>query len=35
MLGRKVAPANEFVKQFDLQTAKGDQQLDLVTFLDG
>lgn len=35
MLGRKVAPANEFVKQFDAQYAKGSHQFDLVKFLDG
>ncbi len=35
MLGRKVAPANEFVKQFDAQFVTGKQQFDLVKFLDG
>jgi hypothetical protein len=35
MLGRKVAPANEFVKQFDTQFAAGKQQFELVKFLDG
>ena len=35
MLGRKVAPANEFVKQFDTQFVTGNQQFDLVKFLDG
>lgn len=35
MLGRQVTPANEFVKQFDAQSATGEQQFDLVIFLDG
>lgn len=35
MLGRKVAPANEFVKQFDAQAITGKQQFELVRFLDG
>ena len=35
MLGRKVAPANEFVKQFDAQSVAGKQQFDLVKFFDG
>ena len=35
MLGRKVAPANEFVKQFDAQFAAGKHQFELVKFLDG
>jgi uncharacterized protein YycO len=35
MLGRKVAPANEFVKQFDTQFAAGKHQFELVKFLDG
>ena len=35
MLGRKVAPANEFVKQFDAQLVTRKHQFDLVKFLDG
>jgi hypothetical protein len=35
MLGRKVTPANELVKQFDSQCGTADQQFDLVVFLDG
>jgi len=35
MLGRQVAPANEFVKQFDAQFATGGAQFELVEFLDG
>ncbi|MEY2429027.1 MAG: hypothetical protein QOJ40_1912, partial [Verrucomicrobiota bacterium] len=35
MLGRKVTPANELVKQFDAQEGTGDQQFDLIIFLDG
>jgi uncharacterized protein YycO len=35
MLGREVTPANEFVKQFDAQAATGNEQFELVAFLDG
>jgi hypothetical protein len=35
MLGRRVAPANEFAKQFDAQFGNPEQQTDLVLFLDG
>ncbi len=35
MLGRQVAPANEFVKQFDSQAANGSEQFELIAFLDG
>lgn len=35
MLGRKVLPANELVKQFDLQCKKGEEQFIFVMFLDG
>lgn len=35
MLGRKVTPANELVKQFDVQHGTGDQQFDMIIFLDG
>ena len=35
MLGRKVTPANELVKQFDSQCGTADQQFDLIIFLDG
>jgi hypothetical protein len=35
MLGRKVTPANELVKQFDVQYGTADQQYDLILFLDG
>jgi hypothetical protein len=35
MLGRKVTPANELVKQFDVQYGTAAQQYDLVAFLDG
>jgi hypothetical protein len=35
MLGRKVTPANEIVKQFDAQWGRPEQQFDLVLFLDG
>ncbi|MBE0543502.1 MAG: hypothetical protein IH623_19330 [Verrucomicrobia bacterium] len=35
MLGRKVTPANEIVKQFDTQFGTTEQQFDLVIFLDG
>ncbi len=35
MLGRQVTPANEFVKQFDAQAARGAEQFELVQFLDG
>jgi hypothetical protein len=35
MLGRKVTPANELAKQFDEQSTTGEQQFDLVFFLDG
>lgn len=35
MLGRKVTPANDFVKQFDAQCGTPEQQFDLVIFLDG
>jgi hypothetical protein len=35
MLGRKVTPANELVKQFDARFATAEQQFDLVVFLDG
>lgn len=35
MLGRQVTPANEFVKQFDAQTATNNAQFELVEFLDG
>lgn len=35
MLGRQVTPANEIAKQFDAQCGKGEQQFDLIVFLDG
>jgi len=35
MLGRKVMPANEMVKQFDADFGTAAQQYDLVAFLDG
>jgi len=35
MLGRKVTPANEIVKQFDAQCGTPEPQFDLVIFLDG
>lgn len=35
MLGRKLMPANEVVRQFDAQWETPAQQFDLVTFLDG
>ena len=35
MLGRKVTPANEMVRQFDEQFGQAAQQTDLVLFLDG
>lgn len=35
MLGRQVTPANEFVKQFDAQAAAGQEQFELIEFLDG
>jgi hypothetical protein len=35
MLGRKVTPANELVKQFDEQYETPNQQFDVVIFLDG
>jgi len=35
MLGRKVMPANELVKQFDACFGTPAQQYDLITFLDG
>jgi hypothetical protein len=35
MLGRKVTPANELVKQFDATHGASDQQCDLIIFLDG
>lgn len=35
MLGRKVTPANEIAKQFDVQCRTPEQQFDLVMFLDG
>lgn len=35
MLGRRVTPANEFVKQFDAQCKTADEQFQLVVFLDG
>lgn len=35
MLGRKVTPANELVKQFDAQYGTPEQQYELVAFLDG
>jgi hypothetical protein len=35
MLGRKVTPANELVKQFAAQLGTPEQQYDLILFLDG
>jgi hypothetical protein len=35
MLGRKVTPANEIVKQFDAQYGTEAQQFDMILFLDG
>jgi hypothetical protein len=35
MLGRKVTPANELAKQFDAQQGTGEEQFELVSFLDG
>jgi len=35
MLGRQVTPPNEMVRQFDAQFGAGEQQTDLVIFLDG
>ena len=35
MLGRKVTPANELVKQFDAQYGTAEQQFDMILFLDG
>jgi hypothetical protein len=35
MLGRKLLPANEITRQFDVQEGKPEQQFDLVIFLDG
>jgi len=35
MLGRKVTPANEIAKQFDVLEGTAGQQFDLIVFLDG
>src|SRR6185295_16554467 len=35
MLGRKVTPANELIKQFDAQLGTGEPQFEMVLFLDG
>ena len=35
MMGRKLTPPNEIVRQFDENFATSDQQMDLVLFLDG
>jgi len=35
MLGRKVTPANELARQFDVQFGTAEQQFDMVVFLDG
>jgi hypothetical protein len=35
MLGRRVAPANGFAKQFDEQFGRAEQQTDMILFLDG
>ena len=35
MLGRKLLPANEIARQFDVQQGMPEQQFDLVIFLDG
>lgn len=35
MLGRKVLPANEIVRQFDEELARGEPQFEFIAFLDG
>jgi hypothetical protein len=35
LMGRMVTPANAFVRQFDETFGTGDQQMDLILFLDG